>query len=78
MAFELFTDETSVLRRYKIYKIGLYRSVYTNDIFFSLSFLNIEREKRLKNGEFVKKYAKRMEEKKKIFGYISCRMDIRK
>ena len=84
MAFELFTDKTSVLHRYKMYKIGVSIGAFTQMMFFFLSFFfllsfqNIQREKHLKNDEFVKKYAKRMGEEKKYSAIFHCRMDIRK
>ena len=79
MAFELFTDKTSVLHRYKMYKIGVSIGAFTQMMFFFLSFFffffflsfqNIQREKHLKNDEFVKKYAKRMGEEKNIRLYF--------
>lgn len=63
--FELFTDETSVLHRYKMYKISSLW-VYTNDVFFFfLPFQNIERETFTKNDEFVKKIRKAKGEKER-------------
>lgn len=63
--FELFTDETSVLHRYKMYKISSLW-VYINDVFFFFSFLfKTSREKHSqKMTNLWKKYAKQRERKR--------------
>ena len=77
MAFELFTDKTSVLHRYKMYKIGVSIGAFTQMMFFFLSFFffpflskHPERET-FKKWRICEKIRKANGRGKKIFGYIS-------
>lgn len=78
--FELFTDETSVLHRYKMYKISSLW-VYTNDVFFFFPSFSKHRERNIhKKWRICEKntQSKGRERERKMFGHISCGTDIRK